>query len=184
MSKKSTMIFGYNTDVPVGDKVYHVQTEDRGSKHPVIDSVIYLKGRILDKRRTPYVPGEVSPEKIKEMVTQQHKALVESIKLGAFVPGTPDASDGQVTVELLNPDSLEQNGRLLFRLKAPAGSRVQACLEMDGEEPQRAESTADGQGIAELPFLLPAKGSATVLFRAVTQGATRTVKFVMRQQQQ
>jgi len=177
------MIFGYNTDVPVGDKVYHVQTEDRGSKHPVIDSVIYLKGRILDKRRTPYVPGEVSPEKIKEMVTHQHKELVESIKSGAFIPGSADATDGQVTVELLNPDSLEENGRLLFRLKAPAGSRVQACLEMDGKEVQRAESTADSKGIAELPFLLPAQsGSAAVLFRAVAQGSTRTVKFVMRQQ--
>lgn len=176
------MIFGYNTDVPVGDKVYHVQTEDRGSKHPVIDSVIYLKGRILDKRRTPYVPGEVTSGKIKEMVTQQHRELVESIKSGAFVPGAAEVPDGQVTVELLNPDTLEENGRLLFRLKAPAGSRVQACLEMDGKEVQRAEGTADGKGIAELPFLLPQSGSATVLFRAVTQGATRTVKFVMRQQ--
>ena len=174
------MIFGYNTDVPVGDKVYHVQTEDRGSKHPVIDSVIYLKGRILDKRRTSYVPGEVTPEKIKEMVTQQHKELVEAIKSGSFVPGA--AQDELPTVELLNPDSLEDNGRLLFRLKAPAGSRVQACLEVDGKEVQRAESTSDGKGIAELPFLLPQTGSATVLFRAVTQGSTRTVKFIMRQQ--
>lgn len=176
------MIFGYNTDVPVGDKVYHVQTEDRGSKHPVIDSVIYLKGRILDKRRTPYVPGEVNPGKIKEMVTHQHRDLVESIKSGAFVPGSSDEADEQVTVELLNPDSLEENGRLLFRLKAPAGSRVQACLELDGKEVQRAEGTADSKGIAELPFLLPQSGSATVLFRAVSQGSTRTVKFVMRQQ--
>lgn len=174
------MIFGYNTDVPVGDKVYHVQTEDRGSKHPVIDSVIYLKGRILDKRRTTYVPGEVSPGKIKEMVTHQHRDLVESIKSGAFVPGA--SSDEPPTVELLNPDSLEENGRLLFRLKAPAGSQVQACLEVDGKEVQRAEGTADGQGIAELPFLLPQSGSATVLFRAVSQGSTRTVKFIMRQQ--
>jgi hypothetical protein len=174
------MIFGYNTDVPVGDKVYHVQTEDRGVKHPVIDSVIYLKGRILDKRRTDYVPGEVTPEQIKEMVTNQHKELVEAIKSGAFVPG---AQDELPTVELLNPDTLEENGRLLFRLKAPAGSRVQACLELDGKEVQRTESVADGRGIAELPFLLPKTGSATVLFRAVSQGATRTVKFIMRQQQ-
>ncbi len=176
------MIFGYNTDVPVGDKVYHVQTEDRGSKHPVIDSVIYLKGRILDKRRTTYDPAAVTPGKIKEMVTHQHRELVESIKSGAFVPGTAEASDEQLTVELLNPDSLEENGRLLFRLKAPAGSRVQACLELDGKEVQRAEGTADAKGIAELPFLLPQAGSATVLFRAVTQGSTKTVKFIMRQQ--
>ena len=62
------MIFGYNTDVKSGDVVYHVQTEDRGEKNPVIDSVIYVKGRIVDRRRTPYQPGQVTPDKLQEMV--------------------------------------------------------------------------------------------------------------------
>ena len=54
------MIFGFNTDVTGKDAVYHVQTEDRGAKHPVIDSIIYVSGRIVDRRQTPYVPGEVT----------------------------------------------------------------------------------------------------------------------------
>src|SRR5581483_577150 len=58
------MIFGFNTDVPGKDAVYHVQTEDRGAKNPVIESMIYVGGKILGRRRTPYVPSELSREKI------------------------------------------------------------------------------------------------------------------------
>ena len=182
------MIFGYNTDVPVGDKVYHVQTEDRGKKNPVIDSVIYHKGQILDKKRTKYVPEEVTPERIKEMVTRQHRELIDSLKNGAFVPGRvatdegPVAGSENVTVELLNPDSLEKNGRLLFRLNAPPGSKVEACLEVEGGGEERGQVMADREGVAEISFQLPQKDSATVLFRTMTEGTLRTLKFVVRQQ--
>jgi len=178
------MIFGYNTDVKAGAETYHVQTEDRGVKHPVIDSVIYNKGRILDRKRTPYVPADVTSEEIKEMVTAQHRMLVESIKSGAFVPGAAQDMLANLTVELLNPESLNDNGRLLFRLKAPVGARVQAYLEVNNNTTERSEATADKNGDAEVTFLLPEGARASVLFRAVTDGvATQTVKFEVRQQQ-
>src|SRR5258707_12064212 len=104
------MTFGFNTDVKVGDNVYHVQTEDRGAKRPVIDTVIYYKGQILDRRRTPYAPGQVTAEQIKEMVTTQHRELVDSIKSGTFVPGAQLEMSTNVAVELLNPETVEQNG--------------------------------------------------------------------------
>ena len=173
------MIFGYNTDVKVGKSVYHVQTEDRGAKHPMIDSVIYHKGRILDRRRTNYVVGEVSPEEIKEMVTKQHRELVDSIKSGAFVPG---AQQSDLTVELLNPDSVAQNGRLLFHLKVPGGSKVEACLEVNGTEAERAEAVANDNGEADLEFPIPEGPMAEVLFRATADGQTQTVKFQVKQQ--
>jgi hypothetical protein len=177
------MIFGYNTDVKAGAETYHVQTEDRGAKHPVIDSVIYNKGRILDRKRTPYTPADVSPEEIKEMVTAQHRMLVESIKAGAFVPGAAQDMLANLAVELLNPDSVSANGRLLFRLKAPAGARVQAYLEVNNSTCERSEATADKNGDAEVTFLMPEGAKAAVLFRAVTDGvATQTVKFEVRQQ--
>ena len=176
------MIFGYNTDVKAGEDTYHVQTEDRGEKHPVIDSVIYHKGRILDRKRTPYVPTEVSPEQVKSMVTNQHRVLVESIRSGAFVPGAEQEMSANLAVELLNPDSVSKNGRLLFRLKVPPGSRVQAYMEVDGSHCERSEAMADRNGEAELTFLMPEGPQASVLFRAVTASATQTVKFQVRQQ--
>jgi len=171
------MIFGFNTDVKVGDSVYHVQTEDRGPKRPEIDSVIYYKGQILDRRRTSYTP-ETTPEQIKELVTKQHRKLVDSLKSGTFVPDTQD----DVTVELLNPGSVELNGRLLFRLKVPAGAHVQAFLEVNGTEAERSEAIGDKNGQAELTFLVPEGPQAVVLFRAVTEGHTQALKFHLKQQ--
>lgn len=173
------MIFGYNTDVKVGKSVYHVQTEDRGAKHPMIDSVIYHKGHILDRRRTHYVPGEKTADEIKEMVTKQHRELVDSIKSGAFVPG---AQQNDLTVELLNPESVAENGRLLFHLKVPGGSKVEACLEVNGAEKERAEATANDKGEAELAFPMPEGPTVEVLFRATAEGQTQTVKFHVKQQ--
>ncbi len=136
------MIFGYNTDVKSGNKVFHVQTEDRGDRNPVIDSVIYVKGRIVDRRRTPYVPGENTPEHLQEMVKQQHRELVDSIRNGTYVipeqvqeattavsvavaaVAAAPAKDGHAeaatippAVELLNAEAVEHDGKLLFRLR-------------------------------------------------------------------
>jgi hypothetical protein len=173
------MVFGFNTDVKVGDSVYHVQTEDRGPKRPEIDSVIYYKGQILDRRRTHYT-AETTPEQIKEMVTNQHRDLVDSLKSGAFVPDVMQPQN--VTVELLNPTSVALNGRLLFRLKVPAGSNVQAFLEVDGTPAERAEAVADKNGEAEVTFLMPEAAQAIVMFRAVSEGHIQALKFNLRQQ--
>ncbi len=174
------MIFGFNTDVKVGESVYHVQTEDRGPKRPTIDSVIYYKGQILDRRRTQYEP-DTPAERIKELVTGQHRELVDSLKSGSFIPDLQQAHN--VTVELLNPGSLDLNGRLLFRLKVPAGSSVQAFLEVNDSPAQRAETIGDKDGVAEVTFLVPEAAEAQVMFRAVTEGHIQALKFHLRQQE-
>ena len=48
------MSSGFNTDVRVGDQVFHVQTEDRGPSHPVIDTTVYQNGRVLHRRSSNY----------------------------------------------------------------------------------------------------------------------------------
>lgn len=90
------MIFGYNTDVKAGDTVYHVQTEDRGEKNPVIDSTVYVKGRIIDRRRTPYDPGQQTPEQLQVLAKRQHRALVEAIRGGGYQPpaSVPRSEEG------------------------------------------------------------------------------------------
>jgi hypothetical protein len=173
------MIFGFNTDVKVGDSVYHVQTEDRGPKRPEIDSVVYYKGQILDRRLTRYPPGAM-PEQIKELVTKQHRVLVDSLKSGAFVPDEQQSQN--VTVELLNPGTVEANGRLLFRLKVPAGTHVQAFLEVNGTATERAETVGDKNGEAEVTFLIPEGPQAVVMFRAMTEGHMQALKFHLKQQ--
>ena len=123
------MIFGFNTDVQGRDAVYHVQTEDRGARHPVIESIIYVGGKIIDRRRKPYIPAEVTPEELNELVRRQHKRLVESIREGAFVASqaesaVPSVSSGYA-IRLENLRILRRDGQLsveLFVGNGTAGS--------------------------------------------------------------
>ena len=48
------MITGFNTDVKYRGVVYHVQTEDKGTANPLIETLIYKGGEILGSRRLPY----------------------------------------------------------------------------------------------------------------------------------
>ena len=54
------MSFGFNSNVRVGEIVYHVQTEQRGKDAAVIDTVVYLSGRVIHRLKTPVVGGQVS----------------------------------------------------------------------------------------------------------------------------
>ena len=44
------MITGFNTDVKYKGVIYHVQTEDKGTTNPLIETLIYRGGEILGSR--------------------------------------------------------------------------------------------------------------------------------------
>ena len=44
------MIVGFNTDIKHRGRVYHAQTEDKGKDNPLIETLVYTKGQILDTR--------------------------------------------------------------------------------------------------------------------------------------
>ena len=48
------MITGFNTDIKHNEKVYHVQTEDKGVANPYIESLVYVGGEILASKKTSY----------------------------------------------------------------------------------------------------------------------------------
>jgi hypothetical protein len=85
------MITGFNTDIRCGDKVFHVQTEDKGIKNPIIISLIYQKGLILDSYRTPYavlLPSERFNEALLRRILEfQHRQLLLALKNGTYQKG-------------------------------------------------------------------------------------------------
>src|SRR5260370_41197877 len=50
----TTVLTGYNTDVPHEGVVYHVQTEDKGLETPIILSLVNVGGASLGSQRAPY----------------------------------------------------------------------------------------------------------------------------------
>ena len=83
------MITGFNTDVKYKGVVYHVQTEDKGTANPLIETLIYKGGEILGSRRLPY-QGLVKigdEPAITRLMEDQHKGMIQEVKRGRFEPG-------------------------------------------------------------------------------------------------
>ena len=82
------MITGFNTDVKHRGVVYHVQTEDKGTANPMIETLIYKGGEILGSRRLPYANlAKVGDEPaITKLMEDQHKAMIIEVKRGRFDP--------------------------------------------------------------------------------------------------
>ena len=85
------MITGFNTDVKHSDRVYHVQTEDRGIANPVVESLVYVGGEILLSKKSPYqdlIAGDRVDEKaLREMMDLQHRRVIEAVRRGRLDKG-------------------------------------------------------------------------------------------------
>ena len=141
------MHFGHNSNVPVGDILFHVQTEDRGFQHPFIDTTVYSEGRVLHRRTTSYydvleMDGN-REEILQKRVEEQHRTVIEEISAGtlklapapapAHAPPAKDAVGAPVApghsarpqttglhVRLLNPDSWFGAGKATLKVQVTA----------------------------------------------------------------
>ncbi|MEO8382573.1 MAG: hypothetical protein ABI779_23130 [Acidobacteriota bacterium] len=101
------MITGFNTDIKHNEKVYHVQTEDKGVGNPYIESLVYVGGEILASKKTSYaeqLKTGVDDKWIGGLMEQQHRTMIAAIKRGRF-----DApADTTQTTERPSPSTLAQ----------------------------------------------------------------------------
>jgi hypothetical protein len=79
------MITGYNTDVRYKERVFHVQTEDKGVNNPYIESVVYYGGQVMAAKRATYADlldeGRGS-EAIASRMDNQHRMMIAAIRSG------------------------------------------------------------------------------------------------------
>jgi hypothetical protein len=81
------VITGYNTDVKHNNRVFHIQTEDKGETSPYIESLVYVGGQILATRKTSYadvVKSGRDDKAIQELMEQQHRTMIAAIQRGRF----------------------------------------------------------------------------------------------------
>jgi hypothetical protein len=85
------VITGFNTDIKHNDKVYHIQTEDKGTQNPYIESLVYVGGEILASKKTSYaeqLKNGVDEKWISGLMEQQHRTMIAAIKRGRLdAPG-------------------------------------------------------------------------------------------------
>ena len=175
------MLFGHNSNVKIGEMLYHVQTEDRGTSHAVIDTMVYHSGRVLHRRANSY--ADLLPlnarreEELKQRVSAQHQAILDELRSGSLklaqhampaVPAKPAAvpSDAgardSLGLELLNAKNWLAGRRATLQIlvsrkengEAVSGASLTARIE-GAAEPAHFSTASGLDGKAQLAFDMP-----------------------------
>jgi hypothetical protein len=93
------MLTGYNTDFVYKGKNFHVQTEDNGLNNPVIVTLLYREGKILNSRKVSYadiLKADCLDNVVRDLMKEQHKQMIKDLRDGKFenegeTPGTGGA---------------------------------------------------------------------------------------------
>ncbi|WP_394843398.1 hypothetical protein LZC95_40920 [Pendulispora brunnea] len=132
MSKAPSPLLGYNNNVRHKSRVFHIQTEDSGVRHPHIITHLFMDGgRILKSVKKSYAEHlgtEGLSDVVRQMMKEQHKAMFIALRGGHFDHLVDAASDSA-------PPSL--------RAKAPEAAAPKADSDVPVSVPlpsQAAES--------------------------------------------
>ncbi|HKV23783.1 MAG TPA: hypothetical protein VJN93_04260 [Candidatus Acidoferrum sp.] len=200
------MLFGHNTDLKIGETVYHLQTEDRGVSTALIDTTVYCRGRVVHRRTNNYfdlLPLEPAHEEsLKKRIAEQHRAVTEEIRSGALhlsapppsvqeAPAEPKspASASALSLELLNSKTwlAGKHAKLQISVRhkpsgaAVAGAKVVARVE-GSARPQDFSAVTNAQGHAQLEFDMPPLASAepALIIEAAHADAKAQLKFQLK----
>jgi hypothetical protein len=174
------MLFGHNSNVKAGETTLHVQTEDRGTAHALIDTTVYFKGRVLHRRTNNYFDllplNPDSEQALKQRLDEQHRAVVEEIRTGTLhlslpqeikpssaaavsrVPSVPKV----LTLVLINARTWLAGKRATLdvsvqnRESGEAVNRARVVARVDGAADASEFTTETGiDGRAQLEFDMP-----------------------------
>ena len=190
------MNFGFNSNVRLGDALYHVQTEDRGPAHPFLDTVVYQAGRVIYKRSTSYeefaatANAEDLAKQLHERLAQQHNEVIAGLETGTLElqgganerrhAATPMTADQGLDVRLGNPKNWFSAGQATLEIElrqkdsgeGMSGAEVEAFVERQNGRTPCARAQADAAGHATLKFAMPSTASdGAILVIRATDGS-------------
>jgi hypothetical protein len=201
------MLFGHNTNVTVGDKLYHIQTEDRGVTRAVLDTTVYCAGQVVHRRTSNYfdlVPlNAAREEKLTARLNAQHHAVLEELRGGTLQFSTGSARKSAavsktvakpapsttLAIELVNSRDWLSGRRATLQLAVKDGSTgagvsgARVSARIDGAAEPGEFSTATGtQGQARLAFDMPRLGGpdAALVIEARHGEARGQLRFQLR----
>ena len=176
--RNKRMQFGHNTNVTVGEVRYHVQTEDRGGAQALIDTMVYLNGRVVHRLTTDYrdlLPIDAANEPIlKQRVDEQHQAVMEELRSQKLQispalpkPGVPapaalvGAAGPKLSLRIQNAGDWLRGRhaslkvRVTDEMSSPVG-RAHVTARIEGAaEPVEVGGLTDEDGTTSLEFDIP-----------------------------
>jgi hypothetical protein len=192
------MSSGFNTDVRVGEQIFHVQTEDRGPSRPIIDTAVYQNGRVLHRRSSNYgqfaASDDFNMDALRQRVEEQHRSVIESLRSGVLDADIAAATEQAsrtvgIQVQLLNTGSWLTAGTVSLEVEVvrrserqpETGAQVEAVIEGAIQETRHTAITND-QGRVKILFPLPplGRGDLALVIRAAAGEEKDEIRFSMR----
>jgi hypothetical protein len=176
---------GTHSRIEVAGLAFEVETETRVAghpMHPIIDTTVYLHGRVMYRRVKTYqdraAAAAPETEDLRKQLESQHDSVVGDLRTGVLkfeVPGlgpkphspaAPIEFPKGIEIVLLNADSwlaagtaslnIEVRGRATT--KPAAGVTIEVTLE-GAEPPLRFQAGVDPRGRVSLTFPMPRLGA-------------------------
>jgi hypothetical protein len=194
MTIQSSPLLGYNNNIPHRGKVFHIQTEDSGARYGHIMTHLFTDGgRILKSVKTSYseyVGGERMAEIVREMMKQQHKAMIIALRAGKFDGMVDAAVEAQPAsrsfADAASPPGAKggpppradaQGAPRIVTPATPAVAEEPEELTLDVDVLERAAAAADvGSPVGRTPSDLPPPPAS--LLREKTGGSAVLVPSV------
>jgi hypothetical protein len=158
------LIFGFNTEVKIGNTVYHVQTEDHGGTKHLIETTVYMGGRLIHRRKNSYEELLDSPNfsdaALRQRLEEQHKGVIDELRGGSL---TFDAPPGKGAPA--RPAAVKSAAAAPAAPKpAPVSAANSAPAPVDTRAPLVTPPPAAAEGQAQLlnPASWYAQGTATL----------------------
>ncbi|HET9481073.1 MAG TPA: hypothetical protein VFP98_04885 [Candidatus Polarisedimenticolia bacterium] len=179
MGQDPSVITGYNTDIKHNDRVFHVQTEDKGLANPVIESLVYTGGKIIASRQYSYASllrDGYNEKTVQEILDSQHRKVMRDIRGGKYDPeGPPPFGAGIITqrsfddvvLEFFGDSGAEESFELIVRegQKPRAGDVMVLNLLVQTEGTSRPVAGAD----VALRLISPEGDRTVTLFEGKTE---------------
>src|SRR3974390_3184833 len=200
------MVFGHNSNLKLGNVTFHVQTEDRGASHALLDTTVYYHGRVLHRRTNNYFDllplNEDREQALKLRLEEQHRTVMEEIRSGVLelpIPADPpaqattSASLHAVVPKPLHLELVNAKGWLAGRranlyvrgkhARGAAAAGAAVLAEFEGADSEHSfRSQADDQGDAFLEFDLPriTGTEPALVLRAESDGVQGHLRFALK----
>ncbi|HWF37240.1 MAG TPA: hypothetical protein VG322_01890 [Candidatus Acidoferrales bacterium] len=192
------MSSGFNTDIEVGGRIFHVQTEDRGPEYFVIDTAVYHNGQVLYRHSRSYEHFVKSPEfnrqDLRERVEEQHRCMIEDLQAGVLDAEIGAALDklaraAGIQVQLVNTKSWLSSGEVSLELETVRRAdltperdvEVEVTIEGAGQDATYCGRSDDcGRLVLRFPLPTLGKDDLTLVIRASSEAGHDEIRFGVR----
>lgn len=189
------MIFGFNTDVKVGDTVYHVQSEAR-TNDLLLQTMVFVRGQCIGKIASSYASYEghedFGDQQMHEMLKEQHRRALDLVREGkveVFAGGDADVQDygGQgLSLRWTNAAPLFDVTPVEMQVRisdngAPVSAAEVTCWMPSQPDWPGPQATTSAEGTASLSVpLAPETRETAVVVQARSGDKSVTRKFRLR----